>query len=161
MINKIKNISPVSQKPALNYKFLLIIVLIAVGFLFYSNLTKTKLSSSSASPAPTPQSDKPQVLSVKPGSAQSDILLQNQPIEITFNRPLENSGEFKHEITPKFKYRLETSSDRKIIKITPEESYQVGTEYTLFIKPETKFDGAQNLGEEKIYHFKTIQYRGV
>lgn len=146
----------------LKSKILIGIILIVVVFFISSKLgDKTAPAKDPGSSAPVTQTTSPQVVSTKPLGSDKDILMQDQPIEITFNKPLENTGEFKHRLEPEIKYKLEISPDRKTVKIIPQEPYLLGTEYTLFIKPETKFDGAQNLGEEKIYHFKTIQYRGV
>ena len=117
---------------------------------------------SQPSPSSTPsQSDKPQIVSTKPNPLDETIVSATEIVEITFNRPLENVGEFKSRIEPKIDYKVELSGDRKTAKIIPAKPYQLGTTYTLFIGTETKFDGVGRWGEEKIYHFKTITYRGV
>lgn len=124
-------------------------------------------SDSSASPnktSPTTQvkpNDKPQIVSTRPDPLDNSVVSTTEIVEITFNRSLENVGEFKVRIEPKINYKVELSGDRKTAKIIPEKPYELGTTYTLFIGPETKFDGVGRWGEEKIFHFRTIKYTGV
>lgn len=103
----------------------------------------------------------PKIVSTKPEPLEEAIIPASEVVEITFNRPLENVGEFKVRIDPKIDYKVELSSDRKTAKILPEKPYNLGTTYTLFIGTETKFDGVGRWGEEKIFHFRTIKYTGV
>lgn len=115
-------------------------------------------------PSPTPsakQDEPPKIVSTKPSPLEEAVISANEALEITFNRPLENVGEFKSKIEPKIDYKVELSSDRKTAKILPVEPYELGLTYTLFIGTETKFDGVGRWGEEKIFHFQTIPYRGV
>jgi len=107
------------------------------------------------------QTDKPQIVSTKPDPLDNNIITATDIIEITFNRSLENTGEFKLRIEPEIDYKVELSGDRKTAKIIPSKPYALGTTYTLFIGPETKFDGVGRWGEEKIFHFRTIKYTGV
>lgn len=119
----------------------------------------------SPSPSPSPQaissSDKPTIISTKPNPLDESIITATEIVEITFNRSLENVGEFKLRIEPQIDYKVELSGDRKTARIIPEKPYQLGTTYTLFIGTETKFDGVGRWGEEKVFHFRTIPYRGV
>ena len=103
----------------------------------------------------------PQIVSTNPNPLEDNIVSATQVIEITFNKPLQNSGEFKVRIEPKLDFKVDLSSDRKTAKITPGKPLELGVTYTLFIGPETKFDGSGNWGQEKIYHFKTVKYTGV
>lgn len=112
--------------------------------------------SSSAQPT-----DKPQIISTKPDPLNEAIIPASQTIEITFNKSLENVGEFKLKMEPANEFKLELSQDRKTAKIIPVKPYELGVGYTIFIGPETKFDGIGRWGEEKIFHFRTIKYRGV
>lgn len=107
------------------------------------------------------QNDKPQIISTKPDPLEEAIISATQIVEITFNRPLENVGEFKSKIEPKIDYKVKLSDDRKTAKIIPANLYELGATYTLFIGTETKFDGVGRWGEEKIFHYKTIRYTGV
>ncbi len=107
------------------------------------------------------QSDSAQIVSTKPNPLEDTIVGANDTIEITFNKPLQNTGEFKVKIEPKVDFKLALSSDRKTGKIIPNKPYELGASYTLFIGTDTKFDGVGAWGQEKIYHFKTIHYRGV
>ncbi|MBI2039696.1 hypothetical protein HYT18_01360 [Candidatus Microgenomates bacterium] len=103
----------------------------------------------------------PQIISTKPDPLEEAIISSTEVIEITFNRSLENEGELKVRIDPKIDFEIKLSQDRKVGKIIPKTPYELGTTYTLFIGPDTKFDGVGRWGEEKIFHFKTITYRGV
>lgn len=120
---------------------------------------------SSAKPEPNhpsiSENQSPKIVSTKPDPLEEAIISANETVEITFNRPLENVGEFKVRLETKKDFKVELSPDRKTAKIIPFKPYELGTTYTLFIGPDTKFDGAGAWGQEKIFHFKTIQYRGV
>lgn len=108
-----------------------------------------------------PQNTEPQVISTNPDNLEGTIILASQTIEITFNLPLENRGEFKNRIDPATEVEIKLSEDRKTAQIIPIKPYKLGTGFTLFIKPDTKFDGKKQLGKEIIYHFRTINYKGV
>ena len=103
----------------------------------------------------------PKIVSTKPDPLDENIITAEQIIEITFNRTVENTGELKIRIEPQTDFKTELSGDRKTARIIPRKPYALGTTYTLFIGPETKFDGVGRWGEEKVFHFRTIQYRGV
>lgn len=109
----------------------------------------------------TTQPDSPVVVSTNPSPLEDTIIPATQVLEITFNKPLQNSGEFKARIEPTTDFKIELSSDRKTAKIIPIQPYELGSTYTLFIGPETKFDGVGRWGQEKVFHFRTIRYRGV
>lgn len=129
------------------------------------NYKKSAAPTPTVQPAPQPsqvsQNDKPQIISTKPDPLEDNIIPAAGIIEITFNRPLENAGEFKLRIEPTADYKVELSPDRKTAKILTVKPYNLGTTYTLFIGTETKFDGVGRWGEEKIFHFKTIKYSGI
>lgn len=109
----------------------------------------------------TSQNDTPHIVSTNPDPLEDNIVSSTQTIEITFNRSLENIGEFKLRIDPKIDVKVELSPDRKTAKIIPKKPLKLGVTYTLFIGTDTKFDGVGAWGQEKIYHFKTVTYRGV
>lgn len=147
-------------------KIIIILVFstIAIGLFFVFKKDEPSLTNqqqAQSSPAPISQNDKPQIVSTKPDPLEDSIVSATDTIEITFNRPLENVGEFKSRLEPKIDYKVELSSDRKTARIIPTKPFQLGTTYTLFIGTETKFDGVGRWGEEKIFHFKTIKYTGV
>lgn len=107
------------------------------------------------------QNENPDIIATNPSPLDQSVILPTQSIELNFNYPLENIPEFKHKIEPKVDYKIELSTDRKTAKIIPTTSFGLGMTYTLFIAPETKFDGNKTLGKEIIYHFKTIEYKGI
>lgn len=142
-------------------KIIILIVISALATAVF--IWKEQPTSTTPKPIPsTPsQSDKPQIISTKPDPLDETIMPANEIIEITFNRTIENVGEFKVRIEPEAEYKTELSGDRKTARIIPLKPYKLGTTYTLFIGTETKFDGLGRWGEEKIFHFRTITYRGV
>ena len=107
------------------------------------------------------ETDSPQIVSTNPDPLEDNIVSATQVIEISFNRPLQNSGEFKLRIEPKIDFKIDLTQDRKTAKISFVKPLELGLTYTIFIGPETKFDGMGNWGQEKIYHFKTVKYTGV
>lgn len=146
-----------------NKIIILIIVILAIAlilFLFFSQKPAPQTPAQNTKPSVSTE-DKPQIVSTTPDPLDNTIIPATQTIEITFNRPLENVGEFKLRMEPKIDYKLELSGDRKTAKIIPVKPYALGTGYTIFIGTETKFDGIGRWGEEKIYHYQTIKYTGV
>lgn len=148
----------------MNKKTAIVLAVMVLGVLLvfgWPKLTTKSTPASKPQPATVSEKDKPQVVSTKPDPLEEAIIGASDTIEITFNRPLENVGEFKIRIEPKVDVKLELSGDRKVGKIIPVKPYELGSGYTLFIKTDTKFDGAGEWREEKIFHFRTIKYRGV
>lgn len=129
------------------------------GYFFYQFKTDNKNSPTLLSKPP--ENDSPRIISTKPADLENSIVSATAVIEITFNRPLENVGEFKLRIEPKIDIKIELSSDRKTARIIPTKALELGASYTLFIGTDTKFDGVGAWGQEKIYHFKTVKYTGV
>lgn len=111
----------------------------------------------------TTQSDskKVSIVSTNPDPLDNIIINSGQVIEINFSNPLENTGEFKHRITPAADYKLELTGDRKTLKIVPVKPYELGNEFTLVISPETKFDNGARMEHEAIYHFHTVAFRNL
>lgn len=148
-----------------NKKVLTIIILIIIfagAFYFYKNNIRADVPIQEETKEQKDISkESPRIISTKPEPLEDNIIAAEEIIEITFNRPLENVGEFKLRIEPKTDHKVELSGDRKTAKIIPVKPYQLGTTYTLFIGPDSKFDGVGNWGQEKIYHFRTIKYTGV
>lgn len=145
-----------------NKLLLLLTILIILGGLFFVLQKDKKEATSSQNNTKTiTQNDPPQIVSTKPEPLDNTIIAATDTIEITFNRSLENVGEFKVRIEPEVEYKVELSNERKTAKIIPVKAYSLGTTYTLFIGTETKFDGVGRWGQEKIFHFRTIKYTGV
>ncbi len=155
-----------------NIKKIIIAVIVAVGailiFIFQHGLYNQPVSQNINSlqqttnkPQPANSNEEPKVVSTKPDSLDGSTILPNQVIEITFNRPLENVGEFKNRIDPKSDISIKLSNDRKTAIITPQKPYALGGGFTLFILPDSKFDGKKTLGKDIIFHFNTIGYKGV
>lgn len=147
-----------------NYKLIFLLVLIFIGVFIALNANKQN-NASSNQPAvqntPPSQTEPPKIISTKPDPLEESIIGASEVVEITFNRSLENKGEFKLRIEPKVEYKIELTQDRKTAKIIPLAPYALGTTYTIFIGPDSKFDGVGEWRQEKIFHFKTIRYRGV
>ncbi len=136
---------------------IILIVVLAAGYLFLTKASKPQNPTST----PTTQSDKAQIVKTVPEPLDQAIVPANQVIEITFNKPLQNIGEFKLRFETKKDIKVELSSDRKTAKITPLTPFDLGTEYAIYIQGDTKFDGVGAWGEEKSFHFRTIKYRGI
>lgn len=142
--------------------FLVIFVFLAgLFFLKKDNLLQNKATTPSPANKPGQQTEEPKIISTKPDPLENAVVSATEIVEITFNRPLENIGEFKFRIDPKAEIKIELSPDRKTAKIIPQTPYELGVTYTIFIGPETKFDGVGNWGKEAIYHFQTIKFRGI
>lgn len=107
------------------------------------------------------QAEYAEVVSTKPQLKDSPVILPNQIIEITFNLPLENIGEFKHRIDDFKDYKAELSNDKKTVLIIPVKPFELGKSYTIFISKESKFDGKKRLRDSTHFTFHTIEYRGV
>lgn len=149
-----------------NPKIIVILLLLFLGiglFLVFKKEVPAQPNQPQAqsSPAPADTDKVPKIVSTKPDPLEGSIVSTTEIVEITFNRPLENVAEFKNRIDPEIDYKVELSGDRKTARILPAKPYILGTTYTLFIGPETKFEGVGRWGEEKVFHFRTIRYTGV
>lgn len=140
-----------------NKKFLVLIPAIIAVFFLSSESTQT--------PTPAVSNDSrnnsPRIISTKPKPLEEAVISATEEIEITFSHPLENSDQFKNRMEPEVNYKIVLSQDKKTAKIIPREPYDLGTTYTLFILPDSKFEGIGEWKQEKIFHFQTIKYRGV
>lgn len=141
--------------------FILGLVVLLIYLRFFNNPQQNLTSDPTNSSAQITKNDKPQIISTIPDPLDETIIPADQIIEISFNKSLQNAPEFKVRIEPKIDFKVELSGDRKTAKIIPSKPYELGTTYTLFIGTETKFDGAGRWGEEKVFHFRTIRYRGI
>lgn len=141
---------------------LLAIVIIGLGFFLNSRQEPTRTPSTAASSPPSvSENDPPQIISTKPNPLDEAIVSANEVLEFTFNRALENEGELKIKTEPANEYKIVLSQDRKVATVTPVKPFELGATYTLRIGPDTKFQGIGEWKQEKIYHFRTIRYRGV
>ncbi len=148
----------------LRNKIILIIIIVAAIaiFLFLKGISLKPQPQKPTEQKPTQtQNESPKIVSTKPDPLENTIISATEVVEITFNRPLENVGEFKLKMDPKIDYKIELSSDRRTAKIIPVKPYQLGTAYIIYIGGETKFDGVGQWGQEKIFHYRTIKYTGV
>lgn len=138
--------------------------LLTIAGLIFLNQTLNNppkdLTSSLAIPQPADKNI-PAIVSTKPDPLEGAIITASEEIEISFNKTLENEGEFKLRIDPEIPFKIQLSSDRKTAKIIPQVPYELGKTYTLFIKSDTKFDGIGQWGQEKIFHVNTVRYRGI
>jgi hypothetical protein len=141
----------------------LIIGIIAIGLLLIA-LFYRGLYSPAASEIPITQSEstpKVVVVSTDPSPLEDKIILPTQKIVITLNHPLVNEPEFRHRFEPEVEHVVKLSDDKKTVTITPKTSWNLGTTYTLLIQPLAKFEDGATLEGDIIYHFKTIEYKGV
>lgn len=149
----------------MNKKVFIAILVLIVLFLGFFLIQKMPAKTASIKQVSSEQrdisKDLPYIVSTKPDPLENNIVSAGDVVEITFNRSLENVGEFKSKIEPKIDYKVELSGDRKTARIIPAKPYALGTTYTLFIGPDSKFDGVGAWGQEKIFHFSTIKYTGV
>ncbi|MBI3103482.1 Ig-like domain-containing protein [Candidatus Daviesbacteria bacterium] len=141
---------------------LICLLTLLIAFLLYKGIYKKDLAfEAKPQPSANEQTEPPQIIATKPDPLENAVVSATEVVEITFNRPLENIGEFKFRIDPKAEIKIELSPDRKTAKIIPQTPFELGVTYTIFIGPETKFDGVGNWGKEAIYHFQTIKFRGI
>jgi hypothetical protein len=151
----------------LNLKQKIIIIIAAVGALLIYIFQHGLYSQPSTEKSPeqakniAQSSEEVKLVSTNPTPLEETIVLPTQSVELVFNFPLENIGEFKHRLEPKVDYKAKLSDDKKIVIISPIGSFSPGTEYTLFIQPDSKFIGGKRLKEEIILHFRTIVHKGV
>ncbi|MCL5784425.1 MAG: hypothetical protein M1142_03670 [Patescibacteria group bacterium] len=153
----------------LNLKQKIIAIIAVIGailiFIFqrgiYNNPAKIQSSTPQAEKTQNLANEDPKVVATNPSPLEEATILPNQTLEITFNLPIENPDEFKNRIDPQTDHKIELSSDRKTAKVIFSKPLELGRGYTLFVKPDTKFDGAKNLNQDLIFHFRTIDYQGV
>lgn len=136
--------------------FIAILSLVISVFYFIKNPKPQSINSSSSTKA-----ESPKIVATKPEPLDDTVIASTEEIEIIFNMSLQNSAELKLRMEPEIDYKVELSGDRKTAKIIPNKPYPLGTTFTLFIGPETKFDEVGRWGEEKVFHFRTIKYSGV
>ncbi len=132
----------------------IVIILIAIIALIFNR------QGSSSQPQEQSTTDiSPDVVSTKPSPLDDSTILPTQGVEITFNTSLESATEVKYRLEPNVEVNLELSEDKKTLKITPKETFELGASYTLFILPDTKLEDKKTFGKEKVYHFKTIDFK--
>lgn len=137
-----------------------IIVILTVTTISVWDQTRPKSEPKEPIPSVS-ENDPPQIISTKPDPLDEAIVSANEVLEFTFNRPLENEGELKIKTEPPNEYKIQLSQDRKTAKVIPVNPFELGATYTLTIGRDTKFQGIGEWKQEKMYHFKTIRYRGV
>lgn len=134
--------------------FLAVVLVAVVAFFYMRGLFSNKQVVREAS-------DQIKIISTNPLVIENQVFLPTQNIEVTFNKPLVNEPETRVLFEPVVDFRKELSLDRKTIKIILNKPLQLGQGYTLFIKAGTKFEGGKDMENDQIFHFTTINYRGV
>lgn len=140
------------------------VVLLGLGFFFFKDMEKPILQALESGETSAPvisENDPPQIVSTKPDPLDEAIVSATEVLEFRFNRALENEGELKIKTEPENEYKIQLSQDRKVATVTPLKPFELGATYTLTIGRDTKFQGIGAWNQEKMYHFKTIKYRGV
>lgn len=113
---------------------------------------------------PTPSAEivsRPTVVETNPQQLENAVVLPTQEIAITFNQTLVNAPEIRWLVQPEVEMDVRVSDDRKTAYFKPKQSYAVGSGYSLQIGKETRFDSEQRLADDQIWHFRTIEYRGI
>lgn len=138
------------------------ILLIAIfqGGLYPKTTTQSAAVKSFSSETQTNQN--PHLISTNPPGLKDGVIVpSSQIVEITFSDPIENRGEVKNTLEPKIDYDIELSSDRKTVRLLPKKPLGLGQSFTFTIKQDTKFDGQKRMDSDQVFHFSTINYRGV
>jgi hypothetical protein len=140
-------------------------VIFIIGIVLFVNKNQAKPSLLSINSSPAPQENKLTVISTKPDPLENTTILPTQDIEITLNKEIPIS-EFKHHFDPDVEHDIEiikgpSSSLGATIKIKFRKPLELGAGYTLIIESSTRTNDHINLDHEYMYHFKTIQYKGV
>ena len=133
----------------------------ALILIFQHGLYSNPTSSSDPKPQNIAQTNQVEVVSTSPTPLDQAVIWAQQPIQISFNTPLENVPEFKLTIDPKYDYKVELSDDKKTAIITPTQPLKLGVVYSIHISGDTKFEGKKTLGKDLIYNVRTIEYKGV
>ena len=107
------------------------------------------------------KTESPQITSTSPSPLDQTILLPDQAFSISFNQPLEGLLALKTSSEPKLDLDIKLSDDRKTLTVKPKKSYQLGGGMTFTILPDTGFEDGSKLGQEEVFHIKTIQYKGI
>lgn len=150
------NIGDIKKKIA----FIVLIFGSVLIFIFQRGLySKESSNSVKQLDSSTQQTEEIKVVTTNP--TQQGTIMADQTVEITFNTPLENGDEVKHKLEPTTDYKIKLSDDRKTAQFIPQKPWTLGTTYTIFIQPETKFAGKKLFNKEFIFNFRTIEYRGV
>lgn len=154
----------------MNFKKLILVTVTIIGVLLIIIFQRGLNISSIKEVSPNNNSQPVvQIVSTTPSPLEDGTVLPNQSIELAFNLPLWNPDELKIGIEPALEVKISLSEDRKLAKITPVNGYELGQGYTLFIKSDSNFEERDEVGEIKklqlgqeiIYHFKTINYKGI
>ena len=142
------------------YKFVFIIIAIAITTLSYKTLVPTKTTLPTTS-----QEEQLKIISTDPDPLEGSTILPTQYIEITFNKPLFVS-QFKHRLDPEVDHEVKVINGRdhafgQTFRIIFKKPLELGSGYTLFILSDTKTEENLGLDKDFDYHFSTINYKGV
>src|SRR3989344_7198590 len=138
----------------------LLVLIIAIIFVLIGNF-KTLINRETPPPIYKKEAGL-EIVSTAPDPLEGATILPTQNIGINFNKPLYRS-EFKHKFDPEIEHEVEVVDgiDKELgstFRIKFSQPLELGSGYTLFILPNTKTEDGFELGQEKIYHFKTIRY---
>lgn len=139
---------------------IVIIIILTLAALAQGKILHKNGPQSGPNPSPS-QEDKPKILSTKPSPLQDATIPAVDSLEITFNKPLEAPSEFKVRIEPKLDFTIELSADKTTGKIIFKKPLELGLAYALYIGRDTKFVGLGPWGEDKEFHFRTIDFKGI
>lgn len=147
-----------------DFKIILSLVILGVaGFFIYQSQAKNPPTSKLVTS--TPNQNQLKLLSTDPDPLEAATLLPTQTITLTFNQVIPKS-ELKYHFDPDVEHQLEvasgpSSSGGTTFKITFKKPLELGSGYTLFIESSTHTKSKVTLDREYVYHFRTINYRGI
>jgi hypothetical protein len=141
-------------------------ILVGIGVVIFWQFSKPSQIQQTPETETPPQEEQLKIIKTNPDPLEGATILPTQSIEITFNKVIPRS-EFKHLLDPEIKnYEVESvggdSTKGPTIRINFKEPLQLGVGYSLTIYQHTRSEKEEDkLDKEYLYHFKTIQYKGV
>lgn len=137
---------------------IMVIVIYKVGLLKKENLMYQPEINSEQ------KSDDLKIISTNPEPLDGAVILPTQNLEIKFNK-LVSVSEFKHMFDPELEHEVQADYDKisntTTVKIIFKKPLDLGSGYTLFVLSDTNSEDNSRLGNEYVYHFSTIKYKGV
>ena len=141
-------------------------LIIAFGLFMFTRVNKSPVNNGEKANQAEISDNQLKIIATNPNPLDDATILPTQSIEITFNKIIPKS-EFKHEFSPEIpSHEVEAlngpdANNGSVMKINFKEPLQLGAGYSLTISSGTRTGDGKSIDKEYIYHFKTIQYKGV